>query len=159
MHTGQILSGNGTVSVSGIHFFATKSKDVLFIIVSYQYVPSLFFNAAQKFSVSALKNVAVLHIDWMPALCPDIFDVVKCAAWRFVPCILHNSMEMVSHKFSFCFSLLAHFLFEQRSIFFGCMQKGIINNDNFELISGFLLWHTTAYFHIITMINMNCALW
>ncbi|KOB68789.1 Gustatory receptor [Operophtera brumata] len=27
------------------------------------------------------------------------------------------------------------------------------------LLDGFLLWHTTAYFHIITMINMNCALW
>lgn len=24
---------------------------------------------------------------------------------------------------------------------------------------GFLLWHTSAYLHIITMINMNCALW
>ncbi|XP_031624857.1 gustatory and odorant receptor 22-like [Contarinia nasturtii] len=27
------------------------------------------------------------------------------------------------------------------------------------LLEGFLLWHTSAYFHIITMINMNCALW
>lgn len=26
-------------------------------------------------------------------------------------------------------------------------------------ITGFLLWHTSAYLHIITMINMNCALW
>lgn len=27
------------------------------------------------------------------------------------------------------------------------------------LLEGFLLWHTSAYLHIITMINMNCALW
>ncbi|XP_047991539.1 gustatory and odorant receptor 22-like isoform X2 [Leguminivora glycinivorella] len=27
------------------------------------------------------------------------------------------------------------------------------------LMDGFLLIHTTAYYHIITMINMNCALW
>ncbi|KAF9408546.1 hypothetical protein HW555_011814, partial [Spodoptera exigua] len=27
------------------------------------------------------------------------------------------------------------------------------------LMDGFLLWHTSAYYHIITMINMNCALW
>ncbi|XP_045517200.1 gustatory and odorant receptor 22-like isoform X3 [Pieris brassicae] len=27
------------------------------------------------------------------------------------------------------------------------------------LLEGFLLRHTAAYFHIITMINMNCALW
>ncbi|XP_026761959.2 gustatory and odorant receptor 22-like [Galleria mellonella] len=27
------------------------------------------------------------------------------------------------------------------------------------LLDGFLLKHTTAYYHIITMINMNCALW
>nr|AMZ01261.1 gustatory receptor [Helicoverpa armigera] len=27
------------------------------------------------------------------------------------------------------------------------------------LMDGFLLRHTTAYYHIITMINMNCALW
>lgn len=27
------------------------------------------------------------------------------------------------------------------------------------LLEGFTLWHTTAYLHIITMINMNCALW
>ncbi|CAG9561908.1 unnamed protein product [Danaus chrysippus] len=27
------------------------------------------------------------------------------------------------------------------------------------LLDGFLLRHTTAYYHIITMINMNCALW
>lgn len=24
---------------------------------------------------------------------------------------------------------------------------------------GYPLWHTLAYYHIITMINMNCALW
>lgn len=29
---------------------------------------------------------------------------------------------------------------------------------NLILIVGFLLWHTTGYFHIITMINMNAAL-
>lgn len=27
------------------------------------------------------------------------------------------------------------------------------------LLAGFTLYHTTAYLHIITMINMNCALW
>lgn len=27
------------------------------------------------------------------------------------------------------------------------------------ILLGFLLWHTIAYIHIITMINMNCALW
>ncbi|KAL3270848.1 hypothetical protein HHI36_021366 [Cryptolaemus montrouzieri] len=27
------------------------------------------------------------------------------------------------------------------------------------LLEGFTLYHTSAYFHIITMINMNCALW
>ncbi|CAH1370079.1 hypothetical protein MTP99_011600 [Tenebrio molitor] len=27
------------------------------------------------------------------------------------------------------------------------------------LLDGFTLYHTTAYLHIITMINMNCALW
>ncbi|CAD7080838.1 unnamed protein product [Hermetia illucens] len=27
------------------------------------------------------------------------------------------------------------------------------------LLEGFPLWHTSAYYHIITMINMNCALW
>nr|QMS80370.1 gustatory receptor [Histia rhodope] len=27
------------------------------------------------------------------------------------------------------------------------------------LLDGFLLRHTAAYYHIITMINMNCALW
>lgn len=27
------------------------------------------------------------------------------------------------------------------------------------LLDGFFLRHTTAYYHIITMINMNCALW
>ncbi|CAG9814927.1 unnamed protein product [Phaedon cochleariae] len=27
------------------------------------------------------------------------------------------------------------------------------------LLEGFTLYHTTAYYHIITMINMNCALW
>lgn len=27
------------------------------------------------------------------------------------------------------------------------------------LLDGFLLWHTLAYYHIIVMINMNCALW
>lgn len=26
-------------------------------------------------------------------------------------------------------------------------------------ILGFALWHTSAYYHIVTMINMNCALW
>lgn len=47
--------------------------------MSYQYVPSLF-DGAKEFSVSALESVAVLHIDWMLALCPNIFDVVECAA-------------------------------------------------------------------------------
>lgn len=27
------------------------------------------------------------------------------------------------------------------------------------LLEGFTLYHTTAYIQIITMINMNCALW
>lgn len=27
------------------------------------------------------------------------------------------------------------------------------------LLDGFPLWHTVAYYHIMTMINMNCALW
>ncbi|XP_037027029.1 gustatory and odorant receptor 22-like isoform X2 [Bradysia coprophila] len=27
------------------------------------------------------------------------------------------------------------------------------------LLEGFALWHTSAYYHIVTMINMNCALW
>lgn len=27
------------------------------------------------------------------------------------------------------------------------------------LLDGFPLWHTIAYYHIVTMINMNCALW
>lgn len=27
------------------------------------------------------------------------------------------------------------------------------------LMEGFALWHTSAYYHIVTMINMNCALW
>lgn len=27
------------------------------------------------------------------------------------------------------------------------------------LLEGFTLYHTTAYYHIITSINMNCALW
>lgn len=27
------------------------------------------------------------------------------------------------------------------------------------LLEGFALWHTLAYYHIVTMINMNCALW
>ncbi|KAJ8976652.1 hypothetical protein NQ317_010367 [Molorchus minor] len=27
------------------------------------------------------------------------------------------------------------------------------------LLDGFTMYHTTAYYHIITMINMNCALW
>lgn len=27
------------------------------------------------------------------------------------------------------------------------------------LLDGFPLWHTVAYYHIVTMINMNCALW
>lgn len=27
------------------------------------------------------------------------------------------------------------------------------------LLDGFTLYHTSAYYHIITMINMNCALW
>lgn len=27
------------------------------------------------------------------------------------------------------------------------------------LDSGYPLWHTLAYYHIITMINMNCSLW
>lgn len=27
------------------------------------------------------------------------------------------------------------------------------------LLDGFTIYHTSAYFHIITMINMNCALW
>ncbi|KAM7363271.1 gustatory and odorant receptor 22-like isoform 2-T2 [Cochliomyia hominivorax] len=27
------------------------------------------------------------------------------------------------------------------------------------LLEGYPLWHTIAYYHIITMINMNCALW
>lgn len=27
------------------------------------------------------------------------------------------------------------------------------------LLDGFLLWHTSAYYHIVTMINMNSALW
>lgn len=27
------------------------------------------------------------------------------------------------------------------------------------LLEGFTLYHTSAYYHIITMINMNCALW
>lgn len=77
-------------------FLATKSKDVPFIIVSYQYVPSLF-DAAKEFSVSALESVAVLYIDWMRALCPNIFDVVECAAWRFVPYIsFHTSFCTIS---------------------------------------------------------------
>lgn len=27
------------------------------------------------------------------------------------------------------------------------------------LLEGFSLWHTSAYYHIVIMINMNCALW
>lgn len=27
------------------------------------------------------------------------------------------------------------------------------------LLDGFTLYHTSAYYHIIIMINMNCALW
>lgn len=27
------------------------------------------------------------------------------------------------------------------------------------LLDGFQLWHTAAYYHIMTMLNMNCALW
>lgn len=27
------------------------------------------------------------------------------------------------------------------------------------LLEGFSMWHTIAYYHIVTMINMNCALW
>lgn len=42
----------------------------------------------------------------------------------------------------------------------GCLLLAImfLFSLNF-LLEGFLLWHTSAYYHIVVMLNMNCALW
>lgn len=42
----------------------------------------------------------------------------------------------------------------------GCLLLAImfLLSLNF-LLEGFLLWHTSAYYHIVVMLNMNCALW
>lgn len=42
----------------------------------------------------------------------------------------------------------------------GCLILAVIFLLSLSaLLDGFTLYHTTAYYHIITMINMNCALW
>lgn len=42
----------------------------------------------------------------------------------------------------------------------GCLILAVIFLLSLSaLLAGFTLYHTTAYLHIITMINMNCALW
>lgn len=134
--TGQILSCNGTVSISRvcarfksrIEFYPLNyTCHIKYIGVQSNLSICSFFYAVKKFSISALENDAVLHIDWMRALCPFIFDVVECAAWRFVPCIhtTHTFMhfaqflEMISHNFFFDFGFMQlhiHF-FQKRSIF------------------------------------------
>ncbi|KAL9891472.1 gustatory and odorant receptor 22-like [Glossina fuscipes] len=44
-------------------------------------------------------------------------------------------------------------------LFIGCVLLSILFLFSLsQLLDDFLLWHTTAYFHIITMINMNAAL-
>ncbi|XP_065356369.1 gustatory and odorant receptor 21a-like [Calliphora vicina] len=44
-------------------------------------------------------------------------------------------------------------------LFIGCVLLSIVFLYSLSrLMDGFLLWHTIAYFHIITMINMNAAL-
>ncbi|XP_046804859.1 gustatory and odorant receptor 22-like isoform X2 [Lucilia cuprina] len=44
-------------------------------------------------------------------------------------------------------------------LFIGCVLLSIVFLYSLSrLMDGFLLWHTVAYFHIITMINMNAAL-
>ncbi|XP_055372069.1 gustatory and odorant receptor 21a-like [Condylostylus longicornis] len=42
----------------------------------------------------------------------------------------------------------------------GCLLCSILFLGSLSyLLEGFPLWNTLAYYHIITMINMNCALW
>lgn len=42
----------------------------------------------------------------------------------------------------------------------GCLLCAVIFLLSLSyLMEGFTLWHTSAYYHIVTMINMNCALW
>ncbi|XP_055678123.1 gustatory and odorant receptor 22-like [Lutzomyia longipalpis] len=42
----------------------------------------------------------------------------------------------------------------------GCLLLAIVFLLSLSaLMEGFALWHTSAYYHIVTMINMNCALW
>lgn len=42
----------------------------------------------------------------------------------------------------------------------GCLLCAVIFLLSLSvLLEGFYLWHTSAYYHIVTMINMNCALW
>ncbi|XP_037929999.1 gustatory and odorant receptor 22-like [Teleopsis dalmanni] len=44
-------------------------------------------------------------------------------------------------------------------LFIGCVLLAVMFLYSLSrLLDGFLLWHTIAYFHIITMINMNAAL-
>ncbi|XP_055906635.1 gustatory and odorant receptor 22-like isoform X2 [Eupeodes corollae] len=44
-------------------------------------------------------------------------------------------------------------------LFVGCVSLAVVILYSLScLLDGFLLWHTIAYFHIITMINMNAAL-
>ncbi|XP_058467629.1 gustatory and odorant receptor 22-like [Malaya genurostris] len=43
---------------------------------------------------------------------------------------------------------------------FGCLVCSIVFLLSLSfLLDGFTLWHTLAYYHIITMLNMNSALW
>lgn len=42
----------------------------------------------------------------------------------------------------------------------GCLLVAVIFLLSLcALMEGFYLWHTSAYYHIVTMINMNCSLW
>lgn len=42
----------------------------------------------------------------------------------------------------------------------GCLMLAVVFLLTLSaLLEGFTLYHTTGYLHIITMINMNCALW
>ncbi|XP_055381377.1 gustatory and odorant receptor 22-like [Condylostylus longicornis] len=45
-------------------------------------------------------------------------------------------------------------------MFIGCVFIAILFLVSLQnLLDGFLLWHTSAYYHIIIMINMNACLW
>lgn len=72
-----------------IENFPSTQHEILYYLWTL-YTGEILSSNGPKFGVSQIENVAIFHIGGMLVLCPFIFDVVECAAWRFVHHFAHN---------------------------------------------------------------------